>query len=422
MVETTETIKLVIISAQPTQLAPVANFLGKRAFSVSIKSTLREGLNQIAKDKPDWVFVSLNLGPSLDKFSAIVKESFNIETIIFADTLDRNAMIRLEQIKGPVIHSKLTGPSIQLRLHQILFDRNPQAAAETRAASRATSGVRRSAFQQIKGDERSFGSVRINMGPVSPAKSGGVNIVQGTGATVGGRDSLAPPGGPSSFPPPAVQSPGESALSAHMKKISAELSTPATNGNYRAVENVDHLNVMVWEEHGVSGYLVVGGSLNAEESAAEAAKIQQQVGAETSATARFKEKFFGALKVKIDSLPDWASMRSNLVQRYITGVGEMLTCFIPEANPLPRMQLSEADKQRIEVRTLDIPTEVGLPCPIYIHLKENNRCVCLIKPEGHLSSIQQERLIKMGAENLHIANEDAHRFNLFYVRQKLNVA
>jgi hypothetical protein len=260
--------------------------------------------------------------------------------------------------------------------------------------------------------------VRINMGPATSVPVG-VSVTQAMTASAG---PSAPWSNVKISVAPNSEAAGESALSLHLKKVMGELSAPAAGGKFRAVEGVEQISVMIWEESGVHGYLVVGGSLSAEESKAEAVKIQRYMDSQRSVATRFKDKFFGALKVKIDSLPVWAELRSNLVQRYVAGTGEMLTCFIPEMQPLPVMKPSQADRQRLEVRTADIPTEVGLPCPIYIHLKQNDRFVCLIKPEGHLSVTQQERLIKMGAENLHIANEDAHNFNLFYVRQKLNVA
>jgi len=410
-------VNILIISTQ-SDLTKVEQFLHKRNFFVTVRSSLRDGITCLTDNRPDWVFLSLNLSPMIDKFSDFLKQSFKIEPIVFADILDRNSVTRLEQWNGPSVNSNLTGPSIQHKLSQLVFERpqNGVAGSSIRGLPQ-TQGERPSTMVHMKGGSQKgprYGTIAI------ASEANHLKYAHASGPAGRSTSVTEIPTASSELPPPTTTenlSQTERKLLTQLQAISLGLQTKPVPSDFKPVEDVEQLNVMVWEDGNLSGYLVMGGSLDVESSVEEAAKIQHLMTLDK--TKETQEKLSGSIQLKIEDLPAWAALRSRLVQRYVTGGGEMLSCFVAESKPLPTLTASPTDKEKIEVRLEDIPTDVALPCPIFIHLPQNNKYVCLIKAEGFLSATQQERLIKMGASSLVIAKDDAKRFNLFFVREKL---
>lgn len=142
-------ISILILSARPKDLVLAQQFLGKRNFLVTVLGSLREGVAHLARHRPDWVFVSINLSSQIEPFAATLKNSFSIEPILYTDDLSRSDAFMLEQMKGHVMVSKLTGPSIQLKISQILKEKLELGPERFRVKDRPVSGVRRSSYDSI---------------------------------------------------------------------------------------------------------------------------------------------------------------------------------------------------------------------------------------------------------------------------------
>ncbi len=349
-----ERVRILILTAKVRELTPVKDFLEKRNYSIAFESDVRAGVARVVGNRPDWLLVSIDFTPMVEKFVGLLRQSFSIDPIMFGDMFDRTTMSRLEQFKGRVLGAKLTGPSLQQKISQIIHELENTGVARHRLPPRATSGVRKS----------SFGDILVTGPKARPQES----------KTGLGQIIVAPQSIPISYEEEELQA-----------------------------ADVEQFMVLLGEEGGTGGYTVVG-------STREGANAVIQ---------GLKEKVvssFSADSVAATSLND---LRAKLVRQNLPGGRSRLACFVPAADPLPPYKVSPHDAGKLEVRLSDIPTEVALPCPIYVYFPANQKFVRLIKGDGSLTTSQQQRLLKAGLQVIAIAKEDQELFNLFYVREKL---
>jgi hypothetical protein len=388
-----ENIRVLILSTQPQVLDGAVQFLAKRNFDVSICDNLRQGLGMVVKKRPDWIFLSVNLSPTAEKYVDFLKQSFGSNPILFGDTLDRNTIARLSQSTSPVMTSTLSGPNMIMKIRQLLSD-------DKTAVKKAGFG-----FIHVK-DTRSPRAL-----PQIPDSIRAVDT-----SAVKKKADLDPLLLAAITPQQMDATIGPKILSA-LRQVSQISSAETMADQYRPVENVETLNVMVLVGKEVSGYLLIGCSLTSQEANNEIQKFRKNMGPLLGLGQKMEEKLFGTFSVHIEGLSQWVRERSDIVCRFPAGQGEVLTCFLPDPNPLPPFQSNKSDK--LEVHLENIPTGVPLPCPIYVYLPANDKYVCMIRANAQLSISQQARLLGMGVTGLLIDKEDAAKFNLLYVGEKL---
>lgn len=347
-------VKILIVSKQPKDLDSTVAFLLRRGYNVTVKDNLRDGIACIAKETPDWVFVSINLSTAIEKMQLLIFQTFKIEAVLFSDTADVTSLSRLSRTQRSIITAKLTGPAIQM---YFLHATGYQGQLESR---KKTVGVKRSSFD--------------------PVQEEAANEL-------------------------------ESKYSSHQQlspRLTAVHNLHSPAGPFNADAPVDEVAVMVRNGKEISGYMVFTGP--GSKAAMEAAKAKLHPEEWT---------VLGAIKTKIESLTKWASDRALLVKPMNSAEGEAVSIFLPENQPLPNLRPSAGDQAKLEVAFEDIPTETGLPCPMYVHLPENDKFICLIKADGHFSLKQKRRLEKLGVPNLLIEKVHAENFKIFYVGQKI---
>jgi hypothetical protein len=117
-------VKLLIVCKEQGRLDSVASFLNRRGWEAQVTTKIKDALAIVSTLKPDFVLVSANHpNPKLLRFPIILKATFNISTIGFAETNDGKTQHTLQNL--PVEHriaGELTGPSTQRRIKQILRD------------------------------------------------------------------------------------------------------------------------------------------------------------------------------------------------------------------------------------------------------------------------------------------------------------
>jgi hypothetical protein len=115
-------VKLIIVCKEQSKLEPVATFLNRRGWEIQVTTKIKDALAAVSTVKPDFVLVSANHpNPKLMKFPTIMKSTFDIPCIGFAETSDTRAQSVLQNL--PVqwrISGPLSGPTTQRRIKQIL--------------------------------------------------------------------------------------------------------------------------------------------------------------------------------------------------------------------------------------------------------------------------------------------------------------
>jgi hypothetical protein len=401
MASVTGKVRVLILTTNPRDMENAARFLEKRNFQIIVNSKLRDGLSLISKEKPDWVLVSVNLSPAIDKFVAMLKQSFKIDPILFGDSMDRQTLTRLTHGGCEYMASKLSGPNIQMKVHQIIQDYKDKSRAKRGAF---TPGDGMATAAEVKG----FGHILMKgEGPKAPPVR--IRAENENSKVLSAIESTRP------------LLPSETKLLSQMNSVSLKVGSKLTNEVARQLLTVDYLDVVILEGGDLSGYLLVGSSLESVDALAEAKRVYKELGMLTTNQGNLQSRLFGRVDIFIDDFPKWAAKRSRLISRYGLKDGEVLACFLADPLPLPLSRPHEADPQRMEVRLQDIPTNVPLPCAWDIYLPRNGKYVRMIRPSGELSPAQQDRLVKMGVSHLQYAADDVEKFGLFCVREKLFV-
>ncbi|MGZ3723090.1 MAG: hypothetical protein ACXVA9_09180 [Bdellovibrionales bacterium] len=359
MSDTTAPVNILIITAYPLRLGPTEHFLKKRKFEVTIKTSIRDAVEVITNGKADWTFLSVNLNVNLDRTIDVLRKSFNVVPILFGDESDSRTMTRLQSFGEQAMTATATGPSIQFKISQITNDKVELFKSKA-------SGYKPNAT----------GSSGADLGHV---------ILRGGGSA---------PVGPDNFRPLQNSAPNPRAITVK----SGEPEAPAS-----VEKPIDEFHVVISELSGQKGYVLMG--LTADEGK----KIQ----------AKSTDKVVGPIKAAPKGSPQWNQLQALLKASQSKGSGDVYSCFVPTANPLPAYEISDVDASRLNVPLQEIPAEVALPCPVYVHLPQNGKFICLIKTAGVLTQTQQQKLIKSGLKFLTIVTTDAELFSLFYVQEKL---
>ena len=350
-----QSVSVLIVSTQPAEMAPIAKFLSKRGFRIEIKDNVKDAMVTVGHVQPDWVFLSVNVAPSVERCTELLRSTFKVDPIYFADVLDPKILNFLNSHKGSIT-GRLTGPLVQMKLAQIVSEKKVLRGGQP---NKVKVGVRPSSFLHVKGAAETEPSVHVD---------------------------------------------GDEGESDFAGKF---------------VRDVKQVSVMTIESGSMKGYLVIGNTMQGEEGRAEIVKLRDRIVAEFTGGAPAQGLFIGSIDMDIADFPRWATLRSTKVRRIPLGEDEVMTCFIPQDRPLPEVKDIATDSSKIEVSFKDIPVEKHLPCPMYVHLPQNNKFVCLIKAQGFLSAKQQERLSGLGVPGLVIAKADIEIFKMFYVREKL---
>lgn len=556
-------VRLLVIATRPHELRSAAQFLNKRGWQTTILSDVKEAVTFVAKSKPDWVLLSVNLGPSAEKISTLLAQTFNVESLVFAEYMDPGAQARLSQTRCQVLHGRLSGPSIQMKIRRILKDRKELEAIRQNEAnspsgpiisgtkpgssgsgfayagslgksaeSGDSTGTQSGAPQRFSGGGSFLGGGMSGGGTVVQGQSqgspsgygfggGGSSGPVGSGfgsnaggepwsaasqlahssenqnaqggmlgsyqasppagdivgsghqgsqphssGTMGGgplganweggawqgpnntnmwqntqpggaqassaevpsyqpstpRDSMTSGSGSAVQPDLVAKSPladKASQLSAFVSEALLSLGPFHRSPDFTEMKLAEVLAVMALNGEGMSGYLVVGSSLEQSAALKLSEELRSNLLKSFAATGLFKEEVFGTISVRIAGFLDWAKTFGEFYCRHSLGHGEIVVSYHSEKNSLPKLQFHSSDPNKMIIAAEDIPDGSKVPIPFYLHLPENNRFVRILRPDRWILPQQKDRL-KTKKVQLVIDKEDAQKFELFYIKNRVS--
>ncbi|MGE0528159.1 MAG: hypothetical protein AB7G93_02110 [Bdellovibrionales bacterium] len=165
-------VEILIIGKNVTNLKQSGSFLTRRGWPTTVMTNVSQAIEYIAEKKPDYVLVSLNHPSSAAaKLPELITQTFNIECVVFAESLDSASTAKLNQARvRHKIQGQPSGPNLQRAMRKILAEKlNLRSDSGSESESTADSS---GSLVTIKGVH------------ASAHQAGGTIVAKGDGATV----------------------------------------------------------------------------------------------------------------------------------------------------------------------------------------------------------------------------------------------
>jgi DNA-binding NarL/FixJ family response regulator len=187
----------------------------------------------------------------------------------------------------------------------------------------------------------------------------------------------------------------------------------------KLIQDVNSLSVMTLKGENLSGYVVVGSSLDPKQQIEFTAQFTEHIKKLIESPSAYKEKLFGSVDVFIQDFAVRAEENGEFYHRREVVPGEVVVTFHLENQVLPDVQ-NDKDPQKSSILITEIPQGIKLPVPMYLFLPENDKYLQLVKPQGLLSDKQRDRLIEREILRLLIDKTDIQKYESFYIGNKIS--
>ncbi|MDZ4084898.1 MAG: hypothetical protein U1E10_18290, partial [Bdellovibrionales bacterium] len=145
-------IRLVILSKDAATVKSTAAFLVRRGVEIFATTVFQEAVDKLASDWTRFILLSINFPhPKIEMVPRLLAQSFNVETLVFAELSDRKTNSRLTASKAKhIIFGTVSGPVVLMRLTQILKEQN-QTDDETTSIAKSSGTSAEEASINVKG-------------------------------------------------------------------------------------------------------------------------------------------------------------------------------------------------------------------------------------------------------------------------------
>jgi hypothetical protein len=145
-------IRLVILSKDAATVKASAGFLIRRGVEVFATTVFQEAIDKLASEWTRFILLSLNYPhPKIEMVPQLLAQSFNVETLVFAEQSDRKSSSRLTASKAKhIIFGSVSGPVVLMRLTQMLKEQNKDDD-ETTAIAKSSEAVNEETSINVKG-------------------------------------------------------------------------------------------------------------------------------------------------------------------------------------------------------------------------------------------------------------------------------
>lgn len=180
-------IRLVILSKDSSTVKSTAAFLVRRGVEVFATTVFQEAVDKLASEWTRLILLSINYPhPKIEMVPQLLAQSFNVETLLFAETTDRKANTRLTASKAKhIIFGSVSGPVVLMRLTQILKDQNQGEEESTSIAKSSTTSTEEASIN-VKGTSSSAkGADKMNRLMAALSDSGNKEALTTSGLQAG---------------------------------------------------------------------------------------------------------------------------------------------------------------------------------------------------------------------------------------------
>jgi DNA-binding response OmpR family regulator len=134
-VETKSSSMIVVLAKREAGLRSTVAFLERRGFAAKLVSSLNEAVELFSKKEANKLLLSVNFPhPKVEMLPVLMNQSFQIETILFAEESDRKSSNRLSDAKTKhVLFGPVSGPVVMMKIRQI--DRELSGETDEAAAA-----------------------------------------------------------------------------------------------------------------------------------------------------------------------------------------------------------------------------------------------------------------------------------------------
>ena len=129
---------LVIVARDERSVRSTAAFLNRRGIPTKIVTNLNDAIEMLSKKQANMVLLSVNYPhPKIEMIPTLLNQSFDVESIIFAEDTDRKTTQRLSNTKARhVLFGQVSGPVVLMRVRHIEKENldssaTPAASVET---------------------------------------------------------------------------------------------------------------------------------------------------------------------------------------------------------------------------------------------------------------------------------------------------
>lgn len=150
---------LVVLAGKESNVRSTVSFLERRGFLVRLVSTLNEAVELFTKKQANMLLLSVNFAhPKVEMLPVLMYQSFEIDTILYADESDRKSSSRLNNAKTRhVLFGPVSGPVVMMKIRQIERERglvsDDEADPQTRVSSTAVDDEIKIGGNKISGSD-----------------------------------------------------------------------------------------------------------------------------------------------------------------------------------------------------------------------------------------------------------------------------
>lgn len=122
--------RVLILTTQNEKLDTAARFLSRRGWDVNISTDIRQGLNALVYDKPDFIFLSIHLaGTQLPVMQKLVRSQRDSTLILFSELATAESAERLMNTEAEhIVYPSAGGPAFDRCLKRIMLEKKGKAA------------------------------------------------------------------------------------------------------------------------------------------------------------------------------------------------------------------------------------------------------------------------------------------------------
>jgi DNA-binding response OmpR family regulator len=139
---------VVVLAKNASSVRATVTFLERRGFSAKIAASLNEAVDLFSRKEANKLLLSVNFPhPKVEMLPVLMNQSFQIETIVFAEESDRKSQNRLSNAKTKhVLFGPVSGPVVMMKVRQI--DRELEGGDDEAASGSS----RVAAGEKVEGD------------------------------------------------------------------------------------------------------------------------------------------------------------------------------------------------------------------------------------------------------------------------------
>jgi hypothetical protein len=151
---------IVVLAKNASSVRSTVLFLERRGFAAKILPSLNDAVELFSKKEANKLLLSVNFAhPKVEMLPVLMNQSFQIETILFAEENDRRSQQRLSSAKTKhVLFGPVSGPVVMMKIRQIDRDLNGGDAEQAGSSGSRGPGEKRDESDIKVGGGRSSNS------------------------------------------------------------------------------------------------------------------------------------------------------------------------------------------------------------------------------------------------------------------------